>query len=125
MKRFVAVFLSVIFTFLFLYPYAEANDVKVVKKGESVPFDGVLFTMEMEKSIRMDIQVYKKSTETLSKINELNEQEIDILGKRLSLYQTKTNELLRKEDNTNLLKNVVFFLSGALIMGVVSYGVSR
>jgi hypothetical protein len=55
----------------------------VVKKGETVPFDGVLFTKEKEKEVRNNIENSEKKIITLAKLNEFNEKEIDILNKRL------------------------------------------
>jgi hypothetical protein len=122
MRRFFLVILSVFLSFAILFSQASAQDVKVLKKGDPAPFDGVLFTKELEKSIRTDIQVYEKKIETYDKLNKLNEMEIDILSKRLSLYQEKTNELLQKEDNSNLLKNTIVFLSGVVITGLLVHG---
>jgi hypothetical protein len=113
---------------MLLYPQAHAQDVKVVKKGEVVPFDGVLFTKELEKTIRMDIQLAEKKVETLSELNDLNEKEIDILTKRLNLYQEKTIEMADREvsnENSTFWKHTIYFLSGAIITGLISYGVNR
>lgn len=103
-----------------------AQNVKVVKKGELVPFDGVLFTRQLEKDIREDIEKLKRRSEVLTKINEANEKEIDIVTKRLSLYQEKSKELADREvtsERDQFIKNAVYFLSGAILTGFISYGV--
>jgi len=128
MKRSFIILLSIVISFMLLYPQAHAQDVKVVKKGEVVPFDGVLFTKELEKTIRMDIQLAEKKVETLSELNDLNEKEIDILTKRLNLYQEKTIEMADREvsnENSTFWKHTIYFLSGAIITGLISYGVNR
>lgn len=105
-----------------------AEDVKVVKKGETVPFDGVLFTRELEKDIRNDIQVLTKKVDTLNKINDINEKELDILNKRVKIYQDKAKEMANREvksEKDTFFKNTLYFLSGALLTGIVSYGVIR
>lgn len=126
MKRIAIFVLSAITTFMILYSTTYAQSVKVVKKGESVPFDGVLFTKEMEKSIRMDIQLYEKKVTTLTKLNELNEKENDILTKRVVVYQNKARELADREvrqERDTFWRNALFFVSGALLTGVIGYGV--
>lgn len=128
MKNGLLVLLSVILSFvLLLYTKAKADDVVVVKKGQAVPFDGVLFTKELEKSIRMDIQISEKKIDTLNKLNDLNEKEITILTKRLDLHQQKTLEMSNREvetENRTFWKNTIYFLSGAIITGLISHGVN-
>ena len=102
-----------------------AQSAKVVKKGDIVPFDGVLFTRELEKQIRFDIQILEKKSESLAKIVEINEKEINILNKRIALYQEKANELATSQinkDNSTFFKNTLYFVSGAVITGVIGYG---
>lgn len=103
-----------------------AESVRVVKKGESVPFDGVLFTKELEKDIRNDMETYKKKVEVLTKIDELNNKEIEILSKRLEVYQKKSLELAEKSstlERDSYLRNAGYFLSGALLTGLLGYAV--
>jgi len=105
-----------------------AEDVKVVKKGESVPYDGVLFPREKEREIRTDLQTQEKRIITLSKLNELNNKEIDILNKRLELYQEKAKEMADREvkqENNTFWKNALYFVSGAVLTGVIGYGVIK
>lgn len=105
-----------------------AEEVKVVKKGETVPFDGVLFTKEKEKEVRNDLEASEKKIVTLKKLNELSESEIDILNKRLELYQNKAREFADREvknENNTFLKNSLYFISGALITGLIGYGVVK
>jgi hypothetical protein len=104
------------------------NSVKVIKKGESAPFDGVLFTRELEKDIRNDLIVYEKKSAALTRLNDINEKEIEILNKRLNLYQAKAKELAEREtkaESDSFLKNATYFISGAIITGVIGYGVIK
>jgi hypothetical protein len=98
----------------------------VVKKGDITPFDGVLFTKELEKDIREDVQKLNRRNEVLTKLNEVNEKEIDILTKRIVLYQDKSRELVDREiksERDSFIKNAAYFLSGALLTGLITYGV--
>jgi hypothetical protein len=120
--------MKLFFSLLLVSNFCFAQNVKVVKKGDSVPFDGVLFTKELEKDIREDMDKLKRRNEILTKINEVNEKEIDIVTKRLSLYQEKSKELADREvqsERDQFIKSTLYFLSGALITGLISYGVSQ
>ncbi len=120
--------MKLITTLILCFNIAIANDAKIVKKGEVVPFDGVLFTRELEKDIRNDLQILNKKVETLTKINDINEKELDIVNKRLSLYQTKADEMAKREiksERDTLVKNTLYFLSGALLTGIIGYGVIK
>jgi hypothetical protein len=120
--------MKLIIAFILSFNIALANDVKVVKKGEVVPFDGVLFTKELEKDIRNDIQILNKKVDTLTKINDINEKELNIVNKRLALYQNKADELTKREvksERDSLVKNTLYFLSGALLTGIIGYGVIK
>lgn len=120
--------MKLLFSFLLITNFCFAQNVKVVKKGESVPFDGVLFTKELEKDIREGVDKLKRRNEVLTKINEVNEKEIDIVTKRLSLYQEKSKELADREvqsERDQFIKNTLYFLSGAIITGLISYGVTK
>lgn len=120
--------MKLIISLLMITNFCFAQNVKVVKKGESVPFDGVLFTKELEKDIREDMEKLKRRNDILVKINEVSEKEIDIVTKRLSLYQEKSKELADREvqsERDQFIKNALYFLSGAIITGLISYGVTK
>ncbi len=105
---------------------ALADQVKVIKKGDPAPFDGVLFTKELEKEIRNNLSIADDRIKLLNKINDLNNKEIEILSNRLELYQKKSLELSdinSKIENTTFIKNVGYFLAGAVITGFIGYGV--
>lgn len=128
MKKIILIFISFILTFNLLCSKVFASDVKTVKKGEVVPFDGVLFSREMERSIRENQEFLEKKVNALIKINDLSEKEIEILSKRLEVYQKKTTEMALREtsrENNTFMKHTIYFLSGAIITGLISYGVKR
>jgi hypothetical protein len=117
-----------ILTLLISCNFVFAEEVKIVRKGEIVPYDGVLFSKDKEKEVRTDLDVSEKKIITLKKLNELNEKEIEILDKRLQLYQKKSTELAElqvKNEKHTSIQNVVYFISGALITGVIGYGVIK
>lgn len=120
--------MKILFTTILFTQICFAQDVKVVRKGEQVPFDGVLFTRELEKSIRMDIQISQNKIDTLTKLNELNDKEIDILTERLKNHQQKVKDIVDREvqtENSMFFRQTLYFISGALITGLISYGVNR
>jgi hypothetical protein len=105
-----------------------ADEVKVLKKGDTVPFDGVLFSKQLEKEIREEVELNKLRIEKLTKLNELSEREIVVLTKRLEVTQKISLELadreVRKEDK-EFLKNTLYFITGALVTGLIAHGVNR
>jgi hypothetical protein len=105
-----------------------SEDVKVIKKGDIAPFDGVIFTREVERSIREELEFNKVKIDKLTKLNMLNEQELEVISKRLELNQKISRELADREvkiENNSFLKNTLYFLSGALITGIIAHGVNR
>jgi hypothetical protein len=105
------------------------SQVTVVKKGDTVPYDGVLFTKEKEVELRqqaMDLEYEKKRNLKLSDLNILNEKQIDLMHKRIDLYQNRVQELQQRDINNEdnkLLNNTLYFVSGALLTGLIGYGV--
>jgi hypothetical protein len=111
---------------------ANAGDsVVVLAKGAPAPFDGVLFSREMEKQIRqidLDNDYLKRQNTSLIKLNTLSEQENTIITKRYENMQLKANELAEKQvkmENNSFWKTTLYFMSGALLTGVVAYGAAR
>lgn len=103
-----------------------AEDVKVVKKGEVVPFDGVLFSKELERQIRNDKIILEEKVRILKSINELNIEHNSVLSSRLDLYQKKTTQLIEmngKIEKSTFIQNAGYFMAGALITGFIGYGV--
>lgn len=120
--------MKILLCIIFSINICYAEQVRVVKKGETVPFDGVLFTRELEKDVRSNLEMYKAKVEVLTKIDELNNKEIDILTKRLDLYQKKSTELADKNveiESNSFVKNTGYFLAGALLTGLIGYGVVK
>jgi hypothetical protein len=119
--------IAILLTMTCLNVYAE-NQAKVLKKGEVAPFNGVLLSDELEHSVRTELQTNKEKIEKLKKINELSEQEIEVLTKRMELHRKIVNEYADREaktENTSFLKNTLYFISGALITGIIAHGVNR
>jgi hypothetical protein len=120
--------MKLLFSLLVISNMCLAQDVKVIKKGETAPFDGVIFTREIEKDIREDIQRLNKRNDILTKLNAVNEKEVEILVKRVSLYQAKSKELADREvslERDSFIKNALYFISGALVTGLITYGVTQ
>lgn len=115
-----------ILVFMLSFNICFASEVKVLKKGESAPFDGVLFTKELERQIRNDKIVADEKIRLLTDLNDLNTKENKLLLSRLELYQKKTIELLdsnSKTESHSFFKNASYFVAGALITGFIGYGV--
>lgn len=105
------------------------SQVTVVKKGDTVQYDGVLFSKEKELEVRqqvLDLEYEKKRNLRLSDLNILNEKQIDLMHKRIDLYQNRVQQLQERDlsnQDDRLLNNTLYFVSGALLTGLIGYGV--
>jgi hypothetical protein len=108
---------------------AFSQEVVTVKKGDVVPFDGVLFTKERELQIRKEVlekDFLVKKNLLLEELGKLQQTEIDIANKRVDVYQKRTQEMADREvrqENTDFWKSAFYFTAGALIVGIIGYGV--
>lgn len=112
-----------------LFNVAYAQNAVVIKKGDPAPFDGVLFTKTYEKELRqqkLDLEYAEKKIVHLSQLNELNNKELDILTKRFELQRNRAQEMADREskaESQSAWKNALYFVSGALVTGIIGYGV--
>ena len=108
---------------------AVSQDVVTVKKGDTVPFDGVLFTKERELQIRKEVlekDFLLKKNALLEELGKLQKDEIDVVNKRIDVYQKRTQEMADREvrqENLDFWKSAFYFTAGALIVGIIGYGV--
>jgi hypothetical protein len=105
------------------------SQVTVVKKGDTVQYDGVLFSKDKEIELRqmaLDLDFEKKRNLKLSDLVEVSEKQIQQMNKRIELYDKRIGDLYSKqvdEESNQSWKNAAYFLSGALITGLIGYGV--
>lgn len=95
-----------------------------VKKGQTVPHDGYLFTPEAEKENRTKLEkakITKRENITLKELQVVNEQRIDLYKNEAS----KASSRLSKARFKGNLKGTLGFVLGTVITGVISYGVYR
>lgn len=104
-----------------------AQGVVVLKKGDVVPFDGVLFSKEREKQLRLAVEerdYYQKSTLQLKDLGVLNQKEIDVLASRVENYQKQSVILADRvvaSENSGFVQNFLYFGLGVLATGLSSY----
>lgn len=94
-----------------------AQDATVLKKGDPAPFDGVIFTKEKEKEIRL-------MTET----KKLQDEKIDLYDKRIALRDKQLDSLAERvveQKDESLFTKVGMFILGAAVTTGVAFGVSR
>lgn len=98
--------------------------VATVRKGELVPYDGVLFSKDKElklREMREECAIDKKKVELFTKMSELSQKEVDVLTQRVDNYRKEVRENRQASD----FEKAVYFFAGALITGVISYGVVK
>jgi len=108
-----------------------ADDVKFVRQGEPSPFTGYLFSVEKEKELRLldqKLEFANMKVDLLKKSNELQNEMLTISAQRSEMYKTNSDSLskqLADHKSDNFWKNTLYFSLGAVLSGVVAYGVSR
>lgn len=100
-----------------------AEDSVQLGKGQLAPFDGFLLPKEKVIELKnqdLDNQFLKKTNQNLELINQDYE-------KRLTLYINQNDKLAKRltESDTNILEKSGYFLLGAVITGVIGYGVYK
>ncbi|MFZ4411443.1 MAG: hypothetical protein ACOYOV_00070 [Bacteroidales bacterium] len=123
--------MKLLLVFILSISIAHAGNVSVIAKGTPAPFDGVLFSREMEKQIRqtnLDNVYLKQQNASLTRLNDLSEQETSIVTKRYENMALKVNELAEKQikaDNASFWKSTLYFVAGAIMTGIITYSVTR
>lgn len=108
----------------FLISINSYSQVSTVKKGETVPYDGVLFSKDKELKLREmkeECSIDKKKVELFTKMNELTQKEVDVLTQRVDNYRKEVRENRKTSD----LEKAIYFFAGALLTGAISYGVVK
>lgn len=106
-----------------------AQDVITVKKGDIVPFDGVLFTKEKEMQVRKEVlekDFLQKKNSLLEELGKVQTDQLEIANKRVDLYQKRVQEMADREvrsENREFLRSALYFTAGAILTGVLGYGV--
>lgn len=98
------------------------GQVTTVKKGDPTPYDGVLFSKDKELKLREmkeECTVDKKKVELFTKMNELNQKELDVLTQRVDNYRKEVRDNRRISD----FERAIYFFAGVVITGAISYGV--
>lgn len=121
--------LKIILTTILLFTtpiYADClKDVQVIKQGQEASCDGFLFSNTAEKQAeeyRSDSLFYKSYSDKLQEKIKLEDNEIDILQKRLNLYIQESNALsneVAKRDNNEGLYRFAYFVLGIVTTGLL------
>jgi hypothetical protein len=98
-------------------------DVQVLHKGQPAPYDGFLFDAPAEQQAekdRADADFYHKLSDKQAEKINLEDNESQILEKRLQLYITESNALARDKASTESTERI--YLLGAFALGVIATG---
>ncbi len=111
---------------------SQATDsVVYLPKDQKAPYDGYLFTPDMEKEVRLNTINLKYSEElnaSLVKINAIHKDNLQILDQRVKLYQDQSDSLaksLESSRSTSFFEKTLYFGLGAIITGGIAYGVTK
>lgn len=121
MKKFIALIL------LISTPVFGDTNVTHLLPGNPAPYEGYLFTIPAEKELRLtdaklnyeqDLNIY------LTKINDEYRQTVDVMQTRIK-DQGNEMEQLAKIKSPGFFGKEFYFVLGAVLSGLVSYGVYK
>lgn len=101
------------------------NDVQPVAEGNTVFCDGFLFSHAAEKQAeqyRADADFYKKYSDQLNAKIGLEENENDVLQKRLNLYIQESSQLAKEQASKNTTEDLIrigCFSLGVLVTALI------
>lgn len=103
---------------------ALADEAVYLNKSDPAPFAGYLLTPDKA------TKVYNLNLELQSeqKINSLMMQEQDVYAKRLTNAQTENDQLSKQlvsQQDKSFVSKVGYFVLGAVLTGLISYGAMR
>lgn len=97
-----------------------AKPVTYLSQNDPAPCSGYLFTQEKELDVRIKVSAY----DNLMKLNDKNNELIDILSKRVE-NQSQQNLLLQNEinqrNNNDYWQKTLFFILGSLVTITLTY----
>lgn len=123
-----------IFTIIFIFSqisYACPQDIQEIQKGQVANCTGLLFSPEASKNVDeaiQDAKYYKDLTERLYQRQDLTNQEISTLDKRLNLYMDQSETLakqLHKKEKEDKWQKIIYFGMGVFATGIAVYGASQ
>lgn len=115
---------KLIVTITLLSNICLAADVVTLKQNDIVPFDGVLFSHEREKALR----VIDQNLTIANDLNKLYEEKIGIMDKRIELRDTQIDSLTKTLASTRedtIWTKIGFFILGAAVTTGIAYGVTK
>lgn len=96
-----------------------------IKKGDVAPYDGFVFDHDSENQAdqaRTDVDYYKRLSDKLQEKITLEDNQSQILEKRLQLYITESDALIKDRNSTESTERL--YLLGAFALGVVATGLA-
>lgn len=106
-------------------------DPVLLKKGDIAPFEGFLFSRELEASNRLrllDADLYKQLDISNQKIIQYHVQEKDILKQQADLYRNHADNMAKqlvKAEDRSFWRNTLFFITGAVLTTAITFGVRQ
>lgn len=119
------------FLLLFLISYNCIAQVQYVKKGDTVPYTGFLFTEEAERANRkslLDLDIYKEIDESNKRMLDLRVQENKILTEQYQLWKGQSESLSKQlvsARNDTFWKSLVYFGLGCIVTTGLAFAVNK
>ena len=113
----------IIITFIALESSRASDPVVALEQGDKAPFKGFLFSPAREKELRLlDVSLgyYKDLSNSLMIINKAQEDSLNKFEARLEKKDQRIDQLSNRDNS--FFEKAGYFLLGAVITGVISYG---
>lgn len=101
-----------------------AQQIEDIKKGQAAPYDGYVIDDAFEKKARgyrEEGKILKEETVTLRELGELKQVRYDMVRKENEELASENSQLKSR----NTIVNVLFFVLGAGLTGLISYGAMK
>lgn len=129
----ITIFLSLLLCFHGTYSYAvtapptldQNCPVEPIKQGDKAPCDGFYFNSDAEARARQavdDADYYKRLSDKQAEKITLQDNENQILEKRLSLYMNESESLIKDRNSSASAEKL--YLIGAFALGVIATGLA-
>lgn len=111
--------------------FADTCDVAPIKKGDAAPCDGFYFNKDAEEQAeiaRQDASFYKEYSGQLLQKTQLEENENEILQKRLNLYIQESATLAKEKANKDTTEDLIrigYFSLGVFVTALIARNVRQ
>jgi hypothetical protein len=105
--------------------------VSLIQKDQPAPYTGYLFSLKSEQENKIQLlqgDFYKEQHNLDQEIMNIQKEKIKELDLQVGMWKVQVDDLslrLSKQEDNNFLKSTLYFLAGAVLTGVIVFGVNK